>query len=115
MVLGSGFLASFLAAAGISLSCCAFRAIKANPGSSCQIVFRLRHGPSTGSGWRGIVESLRPDWSSDAEFMRYAEASDVDNAVVRWLYDTIGITTDVVDAINDEVDRVLPPRSAFSG
>jgi Domain of unknown function (DUF5069) len=45
---------------------------------------------------------------SDAEFMTQAQASDVDHAAVRWLFGTLGMTTEAIEAINRRVDRILP-------
>lgn len=44
---------------------------------------------------------------SDAEFMVRAQASDVDAAAVRWLFDTLGVTGETIEAVNAEVERLL--------
>ena len=36
-----------------------------------------------------------------------AQASDVDAAAVRWLFDTLGVTGETIEAVNAEVERLL--------
>jgi hypothetical protein len=43
---------------------------------------------------------------SDARFMTQAQASDIDNAALRWLFGTLGTSTDVVAPIKGEVERI---------
>jgi len=47
---------------------------------------------------------------SDEYFMAFAEASDADNAAVRWLLDQRHIPSSVLDAINAAVDS-MPPEA----
>lgn len=47
---------------------------------------------------------------SDEEFMARAEASDLDNAAMRWLFDQKRTSSSVIAAINAAVDS-LPPEA----
>jgi hypothetical protein len=45
---------------------------------------------------------------TDSRFLERAQASDIDNAVVRWLRETLAISADTTAAINALADRITP-------
>jgi hypothetical protein len=44
---------------------------------------------------------------TDAEFIERAQASDIDDAVVAWLHETVAMSAATMDAINAQVDRII--------
>jgi hypothetical protein len=45
---------------------------------------------------------------TDSQFMTEAEASDVDNAVVCWVFETLQVTPDAIERINRTVEQLAP-------
>jgi Domain of unknown function (DUF5069) len=45
---------------------------------------------------------------SDAQFIEHAQASDIDNAVVDWLHETLAVSADTMDSINALIDLMVP-------
>ena len=47
----------------------------------------------------------------DSVFMARAQASDIDNAVVRWVFDTVGVTNETIAVVNRKIERVAATGS----